>query len=245
MSARELRTMIVDDEAPAREFLGDLLCSHPHVKIVGEANSVSTAASLYSDLRPDLIFLDVQMPDGDGFSLLPKLDPLPAIIFVTAFDTFAIRAFDVNAIDYLLKPVRPDRLARALENVVHRPPPTNPQRFREDDQILLKSDSKMHVVFVRQISCIEADENYPKVYLADGSHVLVRRTMNEWENLLPKSLFIRVHRSLIVNLNHVRKVLAKDRDESVIEQTGFPNPIPLGRKPAARLRSALRAKNHV
>jgi len=99
MSASELRTMIVDDEAPAREFLGDLLSAHPHVKIVGEANSAGSAASLFADLRPNLVFLDVQMPDGDGFSLLPKLDPLPAIIFVTAFDAFAVRAFDVNAID--------------------------------------------------------------------------------------------------------------------------------------------------
>lgn len=245
MSVQELRTMLVDDEAPAREFLGDLLAVHPHVKIVGEADSVAAAASLYADLRPDLIFLDVQMPDGDGFSLLPKLAPIPAIIFVTAFDAFAIRAFDVNAIDYLLKPVRPDRLAHALERVIHKPPPTNPQQLREDDKILLKSDSRMHVVFVSQISGIEAKENYTEVFLADGSTEFIRRTISEWEGLLPKSLFTRVHRSLIMNLNHVRKVLAKDRDESVIELAGFPNPIPLGRKPAARLRSALRAKNQV
>jgi len=245
MSAPELRTMIVDDEAPAREFLGDLLSAHPHVKIVGEANSVGTAASLYADLRPDLIFLDVQMPDGDGFSLLPKLDPLPSIIFVTAFNAFAIRAFDVNAIDYLLKPVRPDRLATALERIVHKPPPTNPQQLREDDKILMKSDSRMNVVFVSQISGIEAQENYTRVTLADGSTEFIRRSMSEWERILPKSLFIRVHRSLIANLNHVRKILANDRNESVVEMRGFPKPILLGRKPATRLRTALRVRNQV
>ena len=245
MSVLKLRTMIVDDEAPAREFLGDLLSAHPHVKIVGEANSVATAASLYADLRPDLIFLDVQMPDGDGFSLLPRLDPLPAIIFVTAFDAFAIRAFDVNAIDYLLKPVRPDRLAHALERIVHKPPPTNPKQLREDDQILLKSDSRMHVAFVTQISGIEAEENYTRVILADGSSEFLRRSMNEWEGLLPNTLFLRISRSLILNLNAVDKLVAEDRDNSVVEVRGFSAPISLGRKAATRLRSALRLRNQV
>ena len=245
MSTPELRTMIVDDEAPAREFLGDLLSAHLHVKIVGEANSVGTAASLYADLRPDLIFLDVQMPDGDGFSLLPKLDPLPAIIFVTAFDAFAIRAFDVNAIDYLLKPVHPDRLAHALERIVHKPPPTNPQQLREDDQIVMKSDSRMHVVFVSQIIGIEAQENYTRIHLANGTTEFLRRTMKEWERMLPITLFLRIDRLLILNLKAVAKVVAEDRDNSLVEVTGFPAPIPLGRKAAMRLRNALRLRNQV
>ena len=245
MSAPELRTMIVDDEAPAREFLGDLLSAHPHVKIVGEANSVGAAASLFTDLRPDLVFLDVQMPDGDGFSLLPKLDPLPAIIFVTAFDAFAIRAFDVNAIDYLLKPVRPDRLAHALERIVHKPPPTNPQQLREDDQIVMKSDSRMHVVFVSQISGIEAQENYTRIYLANGSTEFLRRKMNAWVNLLPETLFLRLDRSLIVNLNFVGNLVVEDRDKSVLEMAGFPKPIPLKRVATALLRKALRLRNQV
>jgi len=237
--------MIVDDEAPAREFLGDLLSAHPHVKIVGEANSVGAAASLFTDLRPDLVFLDVQMPDGDGFSLLPKLDPLPAIIFVTAFDAFAIRAFDVNAIDYLLKPVRPDRLAHALERIVHKPPPTNPQQLREDDQIVMKSDSRMHVVFVSQISGIEAQENYTRIYLANGSTEFLRRKMNAWVNLLPETLFLRLDRSLIVNLNFVGNLVVEDRDKSVLEMAGFPKPIPLKRVATALLRKALRLRNQV
>lgn len=245
MSALVLRTMLVDDEAPAREFLGDLLSAHPLVKIVGEANSVATAASLYADLRPDLIFLDVQMPDGDGFSLLPKLEPLPTIIFVTAFDAFAIRAFDVNAIDYLLKPVRADRLAQALERVVHKPPPTNPKKLREDDRIVMKSDARMHVVFVSQISGIEAQENYTRIYLSNGSTEFLRRKMNDWEKVLPETLFVRLDRSLIVNLNHVGKLVTEDRDKSLLEMAGFPKPIALGRVATALLRKALRLRNQV
>jgi CheY-like chemotaxis protein len=103
-----LRALIVDSEAPARELLQDLLATHRNVRVVGEASSAPTAVSLYEDLHPNLVFMDVQMPKGDGFSLLPKLQPLPAIIFVTACDQFAVRAFEVDAVDYLLKPVRPD-----------------------------------------------------------------------------------------------------------------------------------------
>ena len=102
MSEDTLRSLIVDDEVPAREHLMQLLECHCNVKIVGEANSVATAAALSRDLQPNLIFLDVKLPGGDGFSLLSKLDPLPAIIFVTGYDEFAVRAFEVNAVDYLL-----------------------------------------------------------------------------------------------------------------------------------------------
>jgi two-component system, LytTR family, response regulator len=114
-----LRALIVDSEAPARELLQDMLATHRNVRVVGEANSASTALSLYDDLHPDLVFMDVKMPKGDGFALLPKLQPLPAIIFVTACDEFAVKAFEVDAVDFLLKPVRPERLANALQRVVY------------------------------------------------------------------------------------------------------------------------------
>ena len=118
-----LRALIIDDEAPARDLLWALLADHPNVKVVGEANCATAAASLYADLRPEVVFLDVHMPNGDGFSLLPKLQPMPAVIFVTAYDRFAVRAFEVNAVDYLLKPIRSDRLADALQRIFHRPRP--------------------------------------------------------------------------------------------------------------------------
>ena len=129
ISEETLRALIVDDEVPAREHLTQLLECHCNVKIVGEANSVATAAALCRDLQPNLIFLDVQMPGGDGFSLLSKLDPLPAIIFVTGYDEYAVRAFEVNAVDYLIKPVNPHRLADALERIIHAPPQTQTKPF--------------------------------------------------------------------------------------------------------------------
>jgi len=236
----ELRAIIVDDEAPCRELLQELLTAHSHVQVIGEANSVTTAAALCADLRPNLIFLDVQMPDGDGFSLLPKLDPIPAIIFVTAYAEFAIRAFEVNAIDYLLKPVNPERLAHALERIVHQPQPVFTQPLRENDQIYLRSKTQACMAYVTEISGIEADQNYSVVRLANGSSSMIRRGMSDWESALPKSQFFRPHRSLIINRRAIRKISMSKINEIEVEIAGFPKAIRLGRRAAARVRQALR-----
>ena len=238
-----LRTLIVDSEAPARELLQDMLATHRNVRVVGEANSAPTALSLYEDLHPNLVFMDVQMPKGDGFSLLPKLQPLPAIIFVTACDQFAVKAFEVDAVDYLLKPVRPERLANALQRVVHSQKPTQAERLFYDDKILLDSDHEMRVVFVAEISGIVAEGNYTRVHLADGSSAFLRRGITQWDCMLPKPFFVRVERSLIIHLQAVRKVIAQDRDEVSVEVEGFSEPLPLGRRASFRLRRALRESN--
>ena len=235
-----LRTLIVDSEAPARELLQDMLATHRNVRVVGEANSAPTALSLYEDLHPDLVFMDVQMPKGDSFSLLPKLQPLPAIIFVTACDQFAVKAFEVDAVDYLLKPVRPERLANALQRVVHSQKPAQAERLFYDDKILLDSDAEMRVVFVAEISGIVAEGNYTRVHLADGSSSFLRRGITQWDCMLPKPFFVRVERSLIIRLQAVRKVVAQARDEVSVEVEGFNEPLPLGRRASFRLRRALR-----
>jgi two-component system LytT family response regulator len=238
-----LRALIVDSEAPARELLQDLLAPHRNVRVVGEANSAPTAVSLYEDLHPNLVFMDVQMPKGDGFSLLPKLQPLPAIIFVTACDQFAVKAFEVDAVDYLLKPVRPERLANALQRVVHSPRPAQVSRLSYDDKILLDSDTEMRVAFVAEISGIVAEGNYTRVHLADGSSSFVRRGISQWDYLLPKPFFLRLERSLIIHLQAVRKVVAEIPDQVSLEVAGFSAPLPLKRRASSRLRRALRESN--
>jgi len=235
-----LRALIVDSEAPARELLQDMPATHRNVRVVGEANSAPTAVSLYEDLHPNLVFMDVQMPKGDGFSLLPKLQPLPAIIFVTACDQFALRAFEVDAVDHLLKPVRPERLANALQRVVHSQRSTQAERLSYDDKILLDSDEEMRVIFVPEISGIVAEANYTRVHLADGSSSLVRRGISQWDCMLPKPFFVRVDRSLIIHLGAVRKVVAESSDEVFVEVEGFGAPLTLGRRGSFRLRRALR-----
>jgi two-component system LytT family response regulator len=235
-----LRTLIVDSEAPARERLQDILATHRNVRVVGEANSAPSALSLYEDLHPNLVLMDVQMPKGDGFSLLPKLRPLPAIIFVTACDKFAVKAFEVDAVDYLLKPVRPERLANALQRVVYSQKPAEAERLSHEEKILLDSDEEMRVVFVAEISVISAEGNYTRVQLADGSSSFVRRGITRWDFMLPKPFFVRVERSLIIHLQAVRKVIARDGDEVSVEIEGFKEPLALGRRASFRLRRALR-----
>lgn len=239
MKLPELRAIIVDDEAPARERLQQLLAAHSNVTVIGEANSVANANTLCLELRPNLLFLDVQLEDEISFALLPKLDPVPAIIFVTGYSEFAIRAFEVNAIDYLLKPINPDRLAEALQRIVHQPQPVFTQELKETDQIYL--NSKQHrMVYVDTIGGIEAEDNYTLVRLTDGSSHMIRRSMAEWEEALPKQWFLRPHRSLIVNIQAVGKILMNRRTEIGFEIAGFPEPVYFGRRAAARLKRALK-----
>jgi two-component system LytT family response regulator len=236
MKPPELRAVIVDDEAPAREVLCDLLSAHSNVKVIGEADSVANAISICQELRPNLVFLDVQLGDGEGFDVLPKLAPVPAIIFVTAYDQFAFRAFEANALDYLLKPPHPTRLANALERIVHQPPDTGTGPYKRDDRIYLRTSDGILLAFVSQISGIEADQNYTTVRLASGEAKMVRGSLTDWEKNLPRQLFIKLSRSLIVNLEKIERVSFAGRDEMDIKIVGFPTTVHLGRKAAILLR---------
>lgn len=192
------RALMVEDEDDAREYLRGLLKAHPDVEIVGEAENVTEAIGKFKELKPDLIFLDVQMPKRDGFSLLPELRPAPDIIFVTAYDTFAVKAFEVNAVDFLLKPISAERLALALARL-DLGAPRKAKRFAHDDRVFLYSDLEVRVVLAASITHIEAEENYSRVHMANHEPMLVRRTMAEWKRLLPRKYFLRVDRSTLVN----------------------------------------------
>lgn len=236
----EIRVLLVDDIGVDRDRLRFLLEGHPGVKIIGEASSASTAATLCLDLQPNLIFLDVDMPGGDGFSLLEMLDPIPTVIFVTAFNEFAVRAFEVNAVDYLLKPVNPVRLKEALRRVVYAAPSAEPGIYQTSDRIFLPSNNRNRVVYVPEISGIRAEQNYTEVLLSDGTKIFMRRAISYWEARLPKSLFFCPHRSLIVNLRAVHDVILENRDDLRFKLEGYETMIDLGRKAGAKLRRALR-----
>jgi two-component system LytT family response regulator len=243
MNAPELRAAIIDDEEPAREVLRQLLEAHSNVRVVGEADSVANAVILCRDLKPNLLFLDVQMEDGEGFDLLPKIDSLPAIIFVTAFDRFAMRAFEVNAVDYLLKPVDPHRLAHTLQRIIREPQSAAAPIFAEDDRIHLRGDRKQRFAFLAEISGIEALENYSIVRFVDGDSLTMRRSMTEWEKTLPRKMFCRPHRSFIINVDAVQSISRIGKDEVHVKMKGFSKPVQLGRRAAAKFQSALRRPN--
>lgn len=230
------RTLLVDDEILARKALRQSLAAHPEIEVVGEAGSADEALALHQKLRPDLIFLDVQMPKKDAFALLPDLLPMPDIIFVTAFDCFAVKAFEINAVDYLVKPITPDRLALALSRIAK---PRKPKPFANDDSIILRSDMGGRVVLATEIACIEAEGNYSRVHIAHKDSLFIRRTMAEWERLLPAETFRRVNRSTLVNLRAVREIRPLPLHHTAVGFTGLPSRIELGRLASRRLRKAL------
>ncbi|UCC85357.1 MAG: response regulator transcription factor [Gemmatimonadota bacterium] len=204
----ETRTaVIVDDERLARRELGSLLEAHPEVRIVGEADSVASAADLINREEPDVVFLDIQLVGETGFDLLERLEAEPAIVFVTAYEQHAIRAFEVNALDYLLKPVTPERLAAALEKLPRPgsgPPAVEPLDYQ--DRLFLRLDDRLMFLRVDAIKYITAAADYSYLHTADGRRRLVHKPLKEWEARLPANYFLRIHRSTIVNMEHVERL---------------------------------------
>jgi two-component system LytT family response regulator len=237
-----IRTVLIDDEPPARERLSTLLRTHPQVEIIGEAFDVESSAELCERERPDLLFLDIQLPRGSGFDLLPRLSYDPSIIFVTASNTHAVKAFEVNALDYLLKPIHPDRLALALARL------DRPAKKQEAQKLIALDDNRgLRFVEVASISCIKSDGNYTTVYLTDGPSGFVRRTLGEWEKILPQGQFLRVDRSLLIRLDAAQEFHVESRDSASLILHGCKTPIILGRRAALKVRMAMRQhmKGHV
>ncbi len=195
-----LRTIIIDDEVFARTDLRALLGAHPEVAVAGEAALLEDARALLRRGDYDLVFLDIQLLGGSGFDLVPEVRPGARVIFVTAYDQFALRAFEVNALDYLLKPVRVARLAEALGRVGPVASPASPA-LRHDDVLYVKTGpGAARFVRVTDIVAVNSDDNYSEVILADGERLFVRQTLASWEQRLPATHFMRVHRRHIVNL---------------------------------------------
>lgn len=243
MSALKFRAAIIDDEAPAREMLRELLEAHPNVKVIGEADSVANAVTLCRDLHPDLLFLDVQLGDGEGFDILPKINSVPAIIFVTAFDRFSIRAFKVNAVDYLVKPVDPTELSHSLQRIVRQPQSAAMQLLGEDDRILLRGDKKQRFCYLAEISGISGLGNYCIVRFIDGDELTMTQNMREWENILPKKMFCHPHRSVYINVDAIQSIAIIGKDKMHVKIKGFPEDVKLGRRTAGELKRALRQPN--
>ncbi|HWL16567.1 MAG TPA: LytTR family DNA-binding domain-containing protein [Opitutus sp.] len=243
----QLRALLVDDERLVRKHLRQLLAEHPSVTVAGEAASVAEAATLAAQLQPDVIFLDVQMPPATGFDLLPLLDPAPAIIFVTAHDEFAVRAFAASAADYLLKPVAPERLTLALQHVRQGRPfaaspttPAEPAHLDLDQALVLRDAGRIRRVRVSDIAALVAEGSYTRVHLAAERSMLVLKRMAAWEALLPAPPFLRLERSLLVNLDRIAGLDVRSRDSGVLTLDALNSPpLPLARVALVRLRAAL------
>ncbi|MGO1071871.1 LytR/AlgR family response regulator transcription factor [Lysobacter sp. CA199] len=211
MSGRPLRVLIVDDTRLARQELRTLLGALPDIELLGEADDVPAAQAAIERLRPDLVLLDIQMPSGNGFEVIEGLDSAPLVVFTTAYDQYAVRAFESNALDYLVKPVDPARLAEALQRARARLSESAwsnaaPRALLgADDQVFLRDGERCWFVALREISRIVVDGNYVRVWFR-GECALLARSLSALEARLDPALFFRANRNTLVNLRAIKAV---------------------------------------
>ena len=227
-----MKAIIIDDERLARVELSRLLTAHPEVELVGEARNGDEAIEMIDRLAPDLIFLDIQMPGMTGFDLLERLEGVPQVIFTTAYDQYAIRAFEVCALDYLLKPVAPARLAAALAKV--RPPKQERLRL---EQVFVRDGERCWIVRLPEIFLLESEGNYTRLYFG-SERPLIRRSLNALEEQLDPAMFFRAGRKEIINLKWIEKLdLGVGGGLTVTLRSG--RTVEMSRRQAAKLREIL------
>lgn len=208
-----MKVLLIDDERLARNELRRLLAAHTDIEIIGEAVHVEDALAKVATLKPELLFLDVQMPGADGFNLLEQLEPpLPKVIFTTAYDEFAVKAFEFNALDYLLKPVDPHRLDAALEKLRFRggvvpsgPGATASHRLTLEDKVFVREGDRCWFVPVKNLRLLESEGNYTRLFFDDQKPQLFRSLTAMEERLEPKSFF-RANRKQVINLAWVEGI---------------------------------------
>lgn len=218
----KINTVIIDDEEKSRQTLRQMLSLFcENVQIIGEAKDVRTGVELLSIVKPNLVFLDIKMPDGNGFDLLKKLEKRSFnLVFTTAYDQYAIKAFKFNAIDYLLKPIDTDELKTAVKKAENNPV-TNEANVdnlihnindskKEEQKIILSTSEGMHIIKVKNIIRCQADDYYTNFYLNDGRKIMLSKTLKENEELLAEYNFIRPHRSHLVNIAYIKKYVKSD-----------------------------------
>lgn len=220
----EIRVLIVDDEKPARAELRQLLALHPQAQVIGEAADVETALALTVERQPHVVLLDIQLAGESGFDFLERTShPIPHIVFVTAHDQHAVRAFEFNALDYLLKPVRPERLAETLARLTRRKPVIPPQA---DDLVFLRSSPVPKFVPWRRIRHIDAEGNYTRVHLEDETSCLMLRTVKDWLALTPSGMFVRIHRKAVVRRDAIEEIRALGgKKYEIVLQGGLTLPV--------------------
>jgi two-component system LytT family response regulator len=203
-----MRTIIIDDERLARKELASLLANHPSVEVLDEASNADEAIEKIDKLDPDFIFLDIQMPGKTGFELLESMEKVPLVIFTTAYDEFALKAFDFNALDYLLKPIQEDRLSECLQRVETKLPKKSSNRDRKlgrEDQVFVKDGDKCWFVKLSNIRLFESDGNYIKVYF-EGYKPMIHKSLNALDERLDDRHFFRASRKHIINLGWVESI---------------------------------------
>jgi two-component system, LytTR family, response regulator len=217
-----IKAIVIDDEPLARSIVIEYLRDFPQINVVAECNDGFEGVKAIALHKPDLIFLDIQMPKINGFEMLELVDTPPSVIFATAFDEFAIKAFEAHAIDYLLKPFSKERFAKAINKWLQqktegRAAPSIPEGVRQPDEktrIVVKEGSNIRIVPVDQVHYLEAYDDYVKIFTAKEM-LLKKKTMSFYESVLDPSVFTRVHRSYIVNVTEITRIEPLEKDTHV------------------------------
>ncbi len=213
MSKTAITAMIVEDSRLARLELKNMLEAHPEIEVVGEADNVDEALSALAELDPDVLFLDIHMPGKTGFDLLEQLESVPHVIFTTAYDEYAIKAFEYNTLDYLLKPLKPERLALALDKVQNSLQEEREQEAERakgdflsvDKRVFVKDGDKCWLVRLGDIRMFEVYGNYSRVFF-EGNKPLILRSLNQLEERLDPAIYFRANRQQVINLEKIDKV---------------------------------------
>ena len=247
-AGQRLRALVVDDEQPARTILREYLAALPEVEILAECANGFEAIQSVHDLQPDLVFLDVQMPKLDGFEVLELLERPPAVVFVTAYDEYALRAFEVHAVDYLLKPVSPERLAEAVTRARERlgeAPRLDAARLaaaarppgRPRDRILVRDGTRVHVIPVDKLDYVEAQDDYVALR-SQGKTYLKKQRLADLEAGLDPGRFVRIHRSYVLNVERLARLELYAKDSRIAILTDGTR-LPVSRVGYSRLRALL------
>ena len=243
--------LIVDDEAPARSILRELISSQPGVRILAECANGFEAVKAAADLQPDVVFLDIEMPKLDGFEVLELIDPKIAVVFVTAYDSYAIKAFEVHAVDYVLKPFRPERLAAALERARGRAGEGRKTAAAEiaaaarpagtfASRLVVKDGTRVHVIPAEKLDLVEAQDDYVRLK-SEGRSFLKQQTIGGLATVLDPDRFVRVHRSYVLNIDRLARLELYSKGSYAAVLTDGTR-IPVSREGHARLKALLEPK---
>jgi two-component system LytT family response regulator len=208
---KKIKVIIIDDERLAREEVKRALKNDEDFVLIGEAENADDAKVLIEKEMPDLIFLDIQMPEKSGFDLLESLDHVPAVLFITAYDQYAIQAFEVNALDYLMKPIREERFAKAIQKIrdtIQLKSSLN-DAVAKDRKIFIKDGEKRFFIQLDEIYLIESLDNYTRLFFQDKK-ALQRRSLRQWEEILDENIFFRINRTEIINIKYIQAINTTD-----------------------------------
>jgi two-component system LytT family response regulator len=240
-----MKLIIIDDEPLARSIVKEYLQEFPELELVAECNDGFEGMKAIQQYQPDLIFLDIQMPKINGFEMLELIEEPPAVIFTTAFDEYAIKAFELNAIDYLLKPFSKDRFQKAIQKFqshqnnasIEKVIETAAESPAQQNRVVVKDGSKIKIIPVHHIHFLEAADDYVKI-VSDEGVFLKKRTMAFFENSLEPFQFVRVHRSYVVNTQHITRIDAYEKDShQLLLTTG--EKIPVSKSGFSKLKQVL------